>query len=444
MHVTNNTNEDILVIVSPNKDWLIGDLGFDIAKTIYSGGLNAVKAFTSFPKQVKNLTDLWKLIDAVKKVYGLSQISKIKKAGKIAEASEAARKQLEDLQKLVQSNSVRVKPGTTEVVNVKDIFGSILRIAGYLAIADGAIVGNPHITTTAFKEMKETKKWEDYKKDKQKMEEKTQEMGIGDIWDSAMGALNILNPSTFMSVFGFSADMSVMIVNSDLEKTALFKSNSNHAWVVGNEEIVRSKSDDRKTGDRSLGYKPFTRSRGNMLMPGEYLEPNDSLMIESSSANRRELNFKDPEPDPSDSLWTKITKGIGRVLNAKVRAKHNLAKNTVGPVMDIFLAKQHMLIYQKDGNLVLYENNGDSPTAVWSTRTHNRPAWRTCMQEDGNFCVYSKEGECEWALWYNPPASAKGGYIGLEPNNGKFAFYKEGTERIDFEVNNKKDTYHKA
>lgn len=51
--------------------------------------------------------------------------------------------------------------------------------------------------------------------------------------------------------------------------------------------------------------------------------------------------------------------------------------------------ESHRLIYQGDGNLVLYDSAG---AALWSTGTNGNPAWRTYMQPDGNFVVYSTEG----------------------------------------------------
>lgn len=118
----------------------------------------------------------------------------------------------------------------------------------------------------------------------------------------------------------------------------------------------------------------------------------------------------------------------------------NLAKNTVGKVLDIILEWQYLLIYQEDGNLVLYENNGSAPTAIWSTNTMGHGAWRVYMQEDGNLCVYSRERKCEWALWHQPPASANGGRIAFA-QNGKLGFYYKDAETMDFEIKDKKDTF---
>jgi hypothetical protein len=52
------------------------------------------------------------------------------------------------------------------------------------------------------------------------------------------------------------------------------------------------------------------------------------------------------------------------------------------------------LIYQHDGNLVLYTASGQ---ARWSTGTHNTSPGRVVMQTDGNLVVYDGGGRAVWA-----------------------------------------------
>ncbi|HEX4791206.1 MAG TPA: DUF4241 domain-containing protein [Actinospica sp.] len=54
-----------------------------------------------------------------------------------------------------------------------------------------------------------------------------------------------------------------------------------------------------------------------------------------------------------------------------------------------------VLVYQDDGNLVLYPRDGDR--AVWASGTHGCSAGECVLQEDGNLVVYDREGRAVWA-----------------------------------------------
>src|SRR3569832_1082653 len=53
------------------------------------------------------------------------------------------------------------------------------------------------------------------------------------------------------------------------------------------------------------------------------------------------------------------------------------------------------LIFQGDGNLVLYKTTGGSQKAVWASGTNGKGATSVCLQGDGNLVVYSPSN----ALW---------------------------------------------
>ncbi|ATB28913.1 type VI secretion protein IcmF/TssM N-terminal domain-containing protein [Melittangium boletus] len=56
---------------------------------------------------------------------------------------------------------------------------------------------------------------------------------------------------------------------------------------------------------------------------------------------------------------------------------------------------RYALMYQEDGNLVLYDLEGNRPR--WRSNTQGKRAWRVVMQEDGNFVVYQSRAEAVWA-----------------------------------------------
>lgn len=56
---------------------------------------------------------------------------------------------------------------------------------------------------------------------------------------------------------------------------------------------------------------------------------------------------------------------------------------------------KYKLIYQTDGNLVLYKVAGN--VALWSSRTNGQPAGRCEMQADGNLVIYKTNGQAIWS-----------------------------------------------
>jgi predicted esterase len=79
---------------------------------------------------------------------------------------------------------------------------------------------------------------------------------------------------------------------------------------------------------------------------------------------------------------------------------------------------RYTLIYQGDGNLVLYDNS--SGKALWASNTAGRPAGVCIMQGDGNLVIYTVTGEVLWA-------SNTSGYPGsrlLLQNDGNVVIYR--------------------
>jgi hypothetical protein len=60
---------------------------------------------------------------------------------------------------------------------------------------------------------------------------------------------------------------------------------------------------------------------------------------------------------------------------------------------------EFILVYQDDGNLVLYRYDQDR--AVWATNTHHTSVGECVLQEDGNLVVYNGEGHAVWASGTN-------------------------------------------
>ena len=61
--------------------------------------------------------------------------------------------------------------------------------------------------------------------------------------------------------------------------------------------------------------------------------------------------------------------------------------------------RDRYLLFQSDGNLVLYTNTG---TALWNSRTSGKGGFVLQMQPDGNLVLYAKSGK---AVWYTKTAN---------------------------------------
>jgi hypothetical protein len=89
------------------------------------------------------------------------------------------------------------------------------------------------------------------------------------------------------------------------------------------------------------------------------------------------------DPDAGRHLWSN-----DRLLG---RADQYLEKDDQLVSTD----KMFKLVYQSDGNLVLYRTSDNAP--LWATNTAGKNAWRVYMQPDGNFVVYEAYRKPVWA-----------------------------------------------
>ncbi|WP_081081012.1 curculin (mannose-binding) lectin [Burkholderia territorii] len=80
-----------------------------------------------------------------------------------------------------------------------------------------------------------------------------------------------------------------------------------------------------------------------------------------------------------------------------------------------FTVAQYMLVFQADGNLVLYKNGGNP---IWATYTQGKGATHAAMQADGNFVIYAGAA----ALWSTKTAGANGAQLVLQ-SDGNLVIY---------------------
>jgi hypothetical protein len=75
------------------------------------------------------------------------------------------------------------------------------------------------------------------------------------------------------------------------------------------------------------------------------------------------------------------------------------------------------LTLQTDGNLVLYNGQGQS---LWSSLTNGKPVAYCALQEDGNFVAYLQNGTAAWSTATN---GQQGVYLVVQ-NDGKAVMYR--------------------
>jgi hypothetical protein len=77
---------------------------------------------------------------------------------------------------------------------------------------------------------------------------------------------------------------------------------------------------------------------------------------------------------------------------------------------------RYQLIFQRDGNLVLY---GPRDRALWASNTQGRPVERCIMQTDGNLVLYLRGGQ---AIWNSQTYRFAGSFLWLQ-NDGNVVLY---------------------
>ena len=93
---------------------------------------------------------------------------------------------------------------------------------------------------------------------------------------------------------------------------------------------------------------------------------------------------------------------------------------TLKPGQAVYSAsRNHELLMQGDGNLVLY--NTTNGAAVWNSRTYGNAGAYAVFQDDGNFVVYGANGA---ALWYSATNGQSGSQYLSVQDDGNMVIYR--------------------
>lgn len=431
IHIANNSGEDILVMVTNNKDFVPADIGFSFVK---AAAITAITGGAGTPAAAATVTRLAKMVKTLKDLYSL--FGKLQKMYKLADSvtQKYMQKNVEHVKKLFSDISVKIPAGEFKMVNEKFInpFENV----------------KPIIPESFQKSIKDTAG-----------------DGVGNYLinqvhmytDGAQviyNAWNNIDPSVSLGLFDAVGDMTIFIATADFRKICFFNANSDHSWVVNKTDIVRAKYGAIWQEDHAKGWQFFSNTFGAVLDKEQFFEPHDSLDIQT-------INYEGPGdfipeiPETnivgevkSDSFFSylnpldnaqRIVHFAERNANTVIQTARNMVHGITNTGSTAFCSP-YKLIYQTDGDLVLYQISGDSPKQIWSTGTNGKPTGKVRMQEDGNLVIYGPKGEVHWALWGEMPGGYEGSCIGLDKNTGRIAYFKNGdTSKIAFFVNEKKD-----
>lgn len=191
-------------------------------------------------------------------------------------------------------------------------------------------------------------------------------------------------------------------------------------------------------------------NKSNMLFKkslGAYVQQEETKDITCYTPNEINTQWKNigcitPAPPNNDTLkylsydgnFTNINTNIDQWSNSKLRETNNaeLIKQCYGEdqntgflivtdnrsnsklypgteinnkngTIDVRVAinYDYKLIFQKDGNLVLYDGTIESKNAKWNSGTWNKQCTKLRMQHDGNLVIYTENNKPEWTSGTN-------------------------------------------
>ncbi len=92
--------------------------------------------------------------------------------------------------------------------------------------------------------------------------------------------------------------------------------------------------------------------------------------------------------------------------------------------------KKHYVIFQNDGNLVVYTKDGK---ACWYSGTHGRGGNRCVLQNDGNLVIYNNAG----AIWHTASNGKKNPVLKIQ-NGGTLTVYSNSARSVTWTSTNSK------
>ena len=159
--------------------------------------------------------------------------------------------------------------------------------------------------------------------------------------------------------------------------------NTNHSWNSYRGELGRSSRGGTLFDLRRAALHAF----GHVLGLGH---PDDNGQSISAIMNRASVGSGD-----TDSLQTDDIRGVRAIYGAPPTVNELQPGSRLLPGESLTsTGGQYRLVYQADGDLVLYDDVED--TQLWSAATAGATAGQAVMQGDGNFVVHDAQGGAVW------------------------------------------------
>lgn len=340
IHITNTLDEPIYVIVSPNKDYVFGEILSGVAMgvliTVATAGLGAGAGAATAATAVNNLSRLQRLVSLLQTIWRVSAPLR-----EVASAGSQAYKWVKGANLTIQERERRNK-AAAEIATVKTFFDeNALQIAPKQSV---------RVLDTG-------------------------------LWNP----LSYLGPTGWANVTGGSA-ISLFITDASFSRRAMFHTNTDYSWIVGRNLITRQQyGADLFKADPGAGWYRFGRSdrlvAGQALLPGESLCAPDGNYDFVFQEDCHAVVYRRDKPVRQEVEWASGSWSNTRRPGAlAVQDDGNLViyDDQAVPIMALHdpaidLSRPgRTLVMQDDGNLCLYEPDG---RAVWSSR-HGGPLRR--------------------------------------------------------------------
>lgn len=207
------------------------------------------------------------------------------------------------------------------------------------------------------------------------------------------------SPSGMSDIYGTMANCTVMIVTKSMSSSIVFDTNSDDSWLVKPHEIVRARPGSVDQEYREAGFYRF--GKGDRIVAGMALKPRDAIKSpnekfdfvfeEDGAAVLYERAYKpaiaDSAFDRTKTLTDVAHKLRGTLGLAELKMEQRVWRSGAG------VKAPSELVLQNDGNLVIYQTDGQP---VWASDTAGTGAAQLVLNDNGDLVLLDKNDKEVW------------------------------------------------
>lgn len=119
---------------------------------------------------------------------------------------------------------------------------------------------------------------------------------------------------------------------------------------------------------------------------------------------------------------TTLAVAIDLDLDRKPRTVSLARGPSYGPGTTVLANELMTLVFQGDGNLVLYRGSGEDADALWASGTNGKGASKLAFQSDGNLVLYTSRGGKDVPIWASDTAGRGVATLSLQ-DDGNLVLY---------------------